>query len=278
MEKVRVALCYDFDRTLSQSDMQNYSFIKSLGMSIDDFWKECQEFSDEHCAHNILSYMYMAIKECKEKGIAPTKEFFMHCGKDIEYYNGVETWFRRINKFAADHDIILEHYIISSGMKEMIEGSTIAKYFKEIYACSYCYDKNGEAFWPSMTLDYTSKTQFLFRINKGTLSPIDQSVNGYMPYAERRIPFENIIYIGDSETDIPAMKLVRAKRGYAIGVYNADNKPEYYSNLINLNRVDYVAKADYSEKSELTGIIKAILETIYHKDKLSKLNLAQKRS
>lgn len=276
MEKIRIAICYDFDKTLSQNDMQNYSFIKSLNMDINEFWKECAEFSTEHGANNIMAYLYMGLKKCKERGIKPTREFFQSCGKDIEYFDGILTWFDRINAFAESKGVELEHYIISSGVKEMIEGSAIAKHFKEIYACTYCYDEKCEAFWPAIDINYTSKTQYLYRINKGILSPNDPRVNSYMPYDERRISFENIIYIGDSETDIPSMKLIRAKKGYAIGVYNDDNLPDYYKALINHNRVDYIAKADYSENSELTSIIKEIIETIYHKDKLKQINRKQR--
>lgn len=278
MEKIKVAICYDFDRTLSQSDMQGYGLIRALNMNINDFWAECAQFSKDHEANNIMSYLYMVLKECKEKGIAPTREFFQSCGKDIEYYAGLDTWFDRINKFGEQKGVEIEHYIISSGMKEIVEGTTLSKYFKEIYACSYCYDEKGEAFWPALELNYTNKTQFLFRINKGIFSPIDASVNGYMSHEERRIPFENIIYIGDSETDIPSMKLLRAKKGYSIGVYDADNLPDYYKTLINQNRVDYIAKADYSAGSELETIIQEIVETIFHKDKLKKINQKQKKN
>ncbi len=278
MDKIRVAICYDFDKTLSQNDMQNYNFIKALNMNIDDFWKECNNFGKTQGANNIMAYMYMGLKKCRERGIAPTRQFFYSCGKDIEYFDGIDTYFDNINAFAKSKGVELEHYIISSGVKEIIEGSKIAKYFKEIYACTYCYDENGEAFWPAIDINYTSKTQFLYRINKGILCPTDPRVNNYMPYEERRIPFENIIYIGDSETDIPSMKLIRAKKGYAIGVYNDEKLPDYYKSLINQDRVDYIAKADYSKDSELTSILKEIIETIYHKDKLKQINRKQRNN
>lgn len=277
MDKIRVAICYDFDKTLSQNDMQSYGFIKRIGMDINDFWAECGKFTSQHMSSNILSYLYMILKKCHEKSIKPTKEFFMDCAKDIEYFNGIDTYFDNLNSFAESKGVILEHYIISSGLKEMIEGSKIAKHFKEIYACSYAYDENGEAFWPAIDINYTNKTQFLYRINKGIYNPTDSSVNSYMAHDERPIPFENIIYIGDSETDIPSMKLLRAKHGISIGVYNADSLPDYYKALINQNRVDYIAKADYSDDSELVNILKEIIETMYHKDKLKKLNLKQRK-
>lgn len=277
MNKIKVAICYDFDKTLSVDDMQSYGFIDDIGMDINNFWAECAEFSNKQGADNISSYLYMGLKKCREKGIKPTREFFYSCGKDIEYFKGIETWFDRINAFAESKGVELEHYIISSGVKEIIEGSNLAKYFKEIYACTYCYDENGEAIWPAIMLNYTNKTQFLYRINKGIFRPNDNSVNNYMPYDDRHIPFENIIYIGDSETDIPSMKLVKSKHGYSIGVYNAEELPQTHQNLLNLDRVDYIARADYSENSELNKIIQEIIETIYHKTILKEINKKQRK-
>lgn len=274
MEKTKIAICYDFDKTLSLLDMQSYGYIKNIKMDINDFWKCCDKFEQLQSCDAVISYMHQMIAKCKEAGIKPTKEFFNSCANGIEYFDGVETWFERINKFADENGVELEHYIISSGLKEIIEGTSIAKYFKQIYACSYCYDDNSEAFWPAITINSTNKTQFLFRINKGIFNVCDASVNNYTPHDERYIPFENIIYIGDSSTDIPSMKLIRSKNGVAIGVYH--NISEYYKNLINQNRVDYIAKADYTEGSELDTIIKELIETIYHKNKLHYINKQQK--
>lgn len=276
MEKTRIAICYDFDKTLSRKDMQCYGFAKHIDENIDDFWQECSRFSEQHNADNIMSYMYMMLRKCEQKGILPTRKFFNDCGKDIDFFDGVAEWFENINKFAESKNVILEHYIISSGVKEIIEGTSIAKYFKAIFACSYCYDKDGNAFWPALNINYTSKTQYLYRINKGLLNCIDDSVNDYMSYDDRRIPFENIIYIGDSQTDIPSMKLLRAKHGSSIGVYDADDLPDYYKTLINQSRVDYIARANYTIDSELSHIIREIIETIYHKDVLRKINLEQR--
>ncbi len=276
MEKIKMAICYDFDKTLSVDNMQSYSFIKALNMNIGDFWKECNDFSNKTGADGILSYMFMSLKKCKENNIAPTREFFASCGKDIQYFDGIDTWFDRINAFAEKNGIELEHYIISSGIKEIIEGTAIAKYFKEIYACSYCYDEKGNAVWPATDINYTNKTQYIYRVNKGILKANDDSVNDYMNYEDRRIPFENIIYIGDSETDIPSMKLLRSKNGFSISVYNNSNLPDYYKALLSHNRVDYIARADYSKGSELEMIIHQIIKAIYHKDKLRTLNRKQR--
>lgn len=276
MDRIKIAICYDFDKTLSLSDMQEYGFMKQINMQTSDFWDYCTEFEHRHSCDRILTYMKCMIDKCKENGIKPTKEFFKSCATEIEYFEGVETWFERINTFAEEKGVELEHYIISSGLKEIIEGTPLAKYFKEIYACSYCYDKNGEAFWPAIAINYTNKTQFLYRINKGVFNVCDNSVNNYTLHDERYIPFENIIYIGDSSTDIPSMKLIRSKNGCSIGVYHSIS--EYYKNLLNQNRVDYIAKADYQEGSELDSIIKEVIETMYHKNKLRIINKRQKSS
>lgn len=276
MEKTKIAICYDFDKTLSRLDMQCYGFAKHVNENIDDFWRDCQKFSEEHKADNIMSYMFMMLKKCKEKGIAPTKAFFRKCGVDVEFFDGVQQWFDYINDFAKSKGVEIEHYIISSGVKEIIEGTSIAKYFDVIYACSYCYDKDNCAFWPALDVNYTNKTQYLYRINKGLLDSIDNSVNDYMSYDDRRIPFENIIYIGDSQTDIPSMKLLRAKHGTSIAVYDAESSPNYCETLINQNRVDYIARADYRCNSELSNIICRVIESIYHKDVLRKISLKQR--
>ena len=269
MEKLKIAICYDFDKTLSETDMQNYSFMKNLNISIDEFWNECDVFENIHCSDSILTYLYVTLLKCRENGVKPTKDFFLSCGKDVKFFPGVLKWFDRINEFGKNIGVEIEHYIISSGIKEN---------FKEIYACNFCYDYKGEAFWPAVSIDYTNKTQFLFRINKGILTQNDSSVNDYMPHEIRRIPFENMIYIGDSRTDIPSMKLIRSKGGFAIGVYNDDISPIYYKELINLNRVDYIAKADYQKDSELCKIIEQIIQLMQHKYILKKLNHKQKQS
>ena len=274
MQTTKIAICYDFDHTLSLEDMQGYGLIQSFKMTPDQFWKECREFEAACGSNYIMSYMYKILEKCNQFKIAPTRKFFASTARDIEYFKGVKTWFSRINNFAKEHGVELSHYIISSGLKEIVEGTPIAKYFTQIFACEYCYNQDGIAFWPSQTIDYTAKTQYLYRINKGILTPNDKRVNSYIPHELRPIAFENMIYIGDSETDIPAMKLIKAKGGTAIGVYESNS--DYYRALINQARVDYIAKADYTENSELTAIIKEIILSIYHKDNLKKINLSQR--
>lgn len=277
MERAKVALVYDFDKTLSTNDMQSFGFIQDLNMSVDDFWDKCEEFSKEHNAENILTYMYLMIKYFKQKNMPLTREYLQSCGKSVEFFDGVETWFNNINEFGQKIGVDVEHYVISSGQKEIIEGTSIAKYFKEIYAGYYCYE-NNEAVWPALALNYTNKTQFLYRINKGINDVRDNRVNEEMPHEQRRIPFSNIIYIGDSATDIPCMRLVMKNGGTSIGLYQKGTKNEkYLHDLLLRDRINFVAKADYTKDSEFDLLIKELLEKIKYQNNLQNINLAQKK-
>ena len=261
-----VALVYDFDKTLSTDDMQNFSFIPSIGMEPDKFWEDTKALSDKTGMERILSYMYVMIEKCKEKGIPLTKEFLNKLGKEVRLYDGVTTWFSRINSYAEELGVKVEHYIISSGNKEIIEGTSIAKEFKEIYACEFLYDDNDIAIWPKVTINYTSKTQFLFRISKGALNRTDDvKVNSRLD--SRRIPFENMMYLGDGLTDIPCMTLIKEKGGKSIAIYPAGQK-EKVSFLFEDERVNYVCRGDYSANSNLEKIVKLFIQQISISDTL----------
>lgn len=270
--KPKIALIYDFDKTLSPKDMQAYGYIDKLGVSENKFWDKCEEFCKKNKADSILGYMYVMVDEYKKQNINLTKQTLVDCGKNIELYNGVKTWFDRINGYAKSVGVNVEHYIVSSGIKEMIEGTEIAKYFKEIYAGYFVYNENNQPVWPAIAINYTNKTQYIYRINKGILNVNDNSVNDHMDHDIRPIPMTNMIYIGDSATDIPCMRLIMKSGGYAIGVYKEGEKSEQYlSHLINENRINFTAKTDYSKNSELEKIIKEIISTIKHKDNLKQL-------
>jgi len=273
-----VALMYDFDKTLSTNDMQNYSFIPSLGIDSTDFWKETDEIAKAENMDGTLAYLYMMLKKAKAKDIPIRREDFVKLGHEIEYFNGVVTWFERINEYGRERDIDIEHYVISSGLQEIIEGSSIYKYFKKTYACEFMYDVNGIAVWPKNVVNYTSKTQFLFRINKGVLDIYDdKTVNTYIPDNQRRVPFRNMIYIGDGLTDVPCMKLVKANGGQSVAVFREQNK-ETANKLMMEKRVDFITEADYSENSELDIIIKTIIDKMAVVDKLTELHRKHKNS
>lgn len=261
-----VGLVYDFDKTLSTDDMQNFSFIPAVGMDPDTFWGSTKALTEKTGMEKILSYMYVMIEKCKEKGIPLTKEYLQKLGKEVKLYDGVTTWFSRINSYAEELGVKVEHYIVSSGNKEIIEGTSIAKEFKEIYGCEFLYGDDGIAIWPKVTINYTSKTQFLFRISKGALKRTDDvKVNSRL--GAHRIPFENIMYLGDGLTDIPCMTLVKEKGGKSIAIYPSGQK-EKVSFLFEDERVNYVCRGDYSANSNLEKIVKLFIQQISISDTL----------
>ena len=274
-EKTLVALIYDFDKTLCDKDMQEYSFIPDLGMNAKEFWKKTTEFTDKEKMDKILACMYMMLNEAKKINKNITKEYLNSLGKDINYFPGINDWFEKINKYAENLNIKIEHYIVSSGLKEIIEGTSISKYFKEIYACEFLYDDNGYAIWPKISVNYTTKTQFLSRINKGVLDiSNDKLLNKKMLDEDRRISTKNMIYLGDGFTDIPSMRMTRETGGYAIAVYQNNDK-KIVNDLLNDNRIDFYAKADYRENCEIDMLIKNILKDISIKQKLKKIHNSQ---
>lgn len=265
-KKIKMAICYDFDGTLAPGNMQEYGFTEKVGYANPkDFWKKAADIAKEQHADGILAYMQLMIEESKSKHVPFTREDFKKYGKGIKLFKGVEEWFDRISAYAAGKDIELKHFIISSGLKEMIEGSSIAEKFEKIYASRFMYDADGAAQWPAIALNYTTKTQFLYRINKGVLDETDnKTINEYTPLEKRDIPFENMVYIGDGETDIPCMKMVKISGGHSIAVYppHVDGAKEKIKHLITDDRVNIIAAADYSENAEIDLYLKAVINKI----------------
>lgn len=263
MKQLKMALMYDFDKTLSPKDMQEYGFISSLGVKPEAFWKEVSDFSKKNKMDGILTYLYMMLKKAEEHGQSIRKEDFVQLGKSVELFPNVETWFERINAYALSKGLILEHYIISSGVTEIIEGTSIAHHFKKIYACKYLYNPSGMACWPATAVNYTTKTQYIYRVNKGILDENNHvDLNLFTPEEKRPIPFSRMIYLGDGLTDVPCMKLVKANGGHAIAIYRnkAKSSKDLAKQLVQDQRVDFIANADYGEQSELDTIIKAIID------------------
>lgn len=261
---LRVAVCYDFDGTLAAGNMQEYGFMKRLQITPEAFWQKSDEWAKENNADRNLSYMKLMLDEAKTRHIAFRKEDFAKCGEDLSYFKGVKEWFNRVNAYALSKGIILEHYIISSGLEEILDGSEIAKEFKKMYACRFAYNEYGEAVWPARIVGYTEKTQYLFRINKGCLDPNDMSVNALMPKDERPVPFEHMIYFGDGETDIPSMSMVKRMGGYAVAVYQprCQSSKARASQLYEDGRVNIYAPADYSENHKLDRYVKHVIDKI----------------
>ncbi|WP_034475289.1 HAD family hydrolase [Butyrivibrio proteoclasticus] len=278
-DKPVVAICYDFDKTLSPNDMQAQGYIQSVGYDVDEFWKDSNSVAFANEMDQNLAYMYKMLDEARGKFVF-NKQALMDYGSKVELFKGVEEWFDRIRQYGADNGVIVEHYIISSGLKEMIEGTSIAKkgVFEQIYANSFYYDNRGEVKWPAQVVNYTNKTQFLFRIEKGVLNPNDPMVNDYIPLEEVRIPFRNMIYIGDSDTDVPCMRLVNAYGGHSIGVYNSEtgDKTKVYK-MMQEDRIRFFAPADYTEGSELDCLVKAIIDRTQANEKLHDIHNKMKR-
>ena len=257
-----IALMYDFDKTLCAKDMQEYSFIPNIGMDASEFWSEANKLSVKNGMDRILAYMYLMMKLAKKNDLPITKKSFQELGKDVILYKGVKTWFRRINEYAKSLGVEVEHYIISSGLREIIEGTSIAKEFKKIYACEFHYNERGNADWPQQTVNFTTKTQFLFRISKGVLEVLDDvKLNTKIPDEERRIPYQNMIYFGDGLTDVPCMKLVKQYGGHSIAIYHKNQKHKVEP-LLRDERVNFISESNYSENSPLELIVKQIIKKI----------------
>ena len=257
-----LAICYDFDKTLSPDDMQAQGFIQSLGYEVPAFWQEVNEFAVAHEMDSNLAYMLKMVEKAQEQHQEFSRQTLAAYGAEVRLFEGVEDWFERIRAYGAEQGVLVEHYIISSGLKEMIEGTQIARNgaFEKIYASSFYFDSTGKAVWPAQVINYTSKTQFLFRIEKGVLDFNDNGVNEYFSPDHIRVPFRNMVYIGDSDTDIPCMKLVNTYGGHSVGVYDPTTRDKCkVQKMLRDRRVRYYAGADYRKDSELDRLMKEII-------------------
>ncbi len=263
--KPTVALVYDFDGTLSPGNMQEYDFLQEVGITDSaEFWAQNDEDARRNDASNILCCMKLILEKSQSARKPIKRGSFQKYGQGVQFYKGVTEWFDLINEFGRQEGLNIEHYIISSGIKEMIEGTPIAKHFKKIFACTFLYNENDVACWPAVAVDFTSKVQFLWMINKGVDKVADNSeINKYIPDEERAVPFKHIVYMGDGFTDVPCMKLVKQNGGKSIAIFNPDGgsltTPE---NLIKDNRVNFICPGDYTRGGPLHTMIQAILRKI----------------
>lgn len=272
---LRAALIYDFDGTLAPGNIQEHSLLPNfLGVAVSDFWDHVAEEKRAHNADEILVYLRLLIEHARRNGLQITREILAEHGACTPLFQGVDTWFERIDAHAAEQGLMLEHYVVSSGNEEMIRGSSIGSKFRTIFASRYLYDKDGNAIWPAVAVNYTTKTQYLFRINKGVDNAWDnEPVNRFIPMGERPVPFQRMIYFGDGDTDIPSMKMVRHQGGHSIAVFDPERwsaanpavretvKTKAYK-LIAEDRAHFVVPADYQDGSQLDVTVKGILGRI----------------
>ncbi len=259
-----VALVYDFDGTLAPGNMQEFGLLQSFGYNDpNEFWNLCDQIAKTNDAGGIAVVMYAIQAEAQRAGLRCTRDLLRNFGKDVQFFPGVEQWFEHINAYAKEIGVNVKHYINSSGIKEMVEGCAIANNFENIYACTYLYDSNGDACWPAVVVDYTKKTQFLFKINKGIREVSDRvRINEFVPSDERPVPFTRMIYFGDGETDIPCMRTVKSNGGYSFAVYGNDKKRALAQQLLEEGRVNFACAADYTTNGEIIKIVMRILDKI----------------
>ena len=273
-----IALLYDFDKTLCTTDMEDYTFIPALGMTPREFWGIANGFGQENRMDALLAYMYTMIAECKKRNIRMDRDYLVQCGKAMELFPGVRDWFSRINAFGESLGVQVEHYVLSSGLKEIIEGSGISHEFREIYACEFFYNEEGLATWPKLDVNFTNKTQFVYRINKGVLDVAeDRRLNDSMPDDSKRVPFTNMIYMGDGLSDVPCMKMMQAYGGQAIAVYQEANRAGV-EELLRRGRVDFIFPADYSAGTALEQTVCNIIRKMAIADALGAERGQQMRS
>ena len=274
-KKPIVALVYDYDGTLSPGNMQEFGFIQAVGSTPEEFWRMSDSIAIGQDASNVLAYMKLMFDEAHKNGIKLRREDFLRFGRDIQLFDGVREWFRLINEYGKANGVVIEHYINSSGLKEIIEGSPIAQEFKHIFAGTFIYDEAGEAQWPGIAVDYTAKTQFLFKISKGIFSSRDnKQVNESMAEDKKRIPFTHMIYFGDGDTDVPCMKIVGMFGGHSIAVYDPENerKRATAAKLKRQGRVAFAVPAVYTPDGAAYRVVTAIIDKIKADWVLSRLS------
>jgi haloacid dehalogenase-like hydrolase len=261
-----IALVYDFDGTLSPQPMQEYTVLPKIGVEPAQFWAMVNREARETESDPMLVYMRHIIEALEREQVDVKREDFAAMASAIEYFPGVATWFTRVNAYVKKRSrgqVKLAHYLISAGQKEILDGVSIRKHFKRIYASEYHFNHHGVATFPKLLVTDTLKTQFLFRINKG-LELVTESINEHMPEAERPIPFANIIYVGDGMTDVPSMALTKKSGGHTVAVFDPKSEKQraICMKLLEAGRADFIAEADYRKSSKLSRRVELLLDAI----------------
>ena len=261
-----IALVYDFDGTLSPQPMQEYTVLPKIGVEPGEFWAMVNREARETESDPMLVYMRHIIEALERVRVDVKREDFAAMADAIEYFPGVPTWFERMNAYVKRRSrgqVKLQHYLISAGQKEILDGVSIRRHFKRIYASEYHFNHHGVATFPKLLVTDTMKTQFLFRINKG-LEGLNESINEHMPEALRPIPFQNIIYVGDGMTDVPSMALTKKSGGHTVAVYNPKKESQraICEKLLHAGRADFLAEADFRKASKLSRRVELLLDAV----------------
>jgi phosphoserine phosphatase len=262
---VPVAIAYDFDGTLAPGNMQEHVFLPKLGLDARAFWERSNALATEQQGDRILAYMHRMLVEAAHADVPVRREDWAAHGAGITLFPGVETWFDRVNAAGAARGLAVEHYIISSGLRELIEGTPIRRHFRAVFASGFLYNASGAAIAPAIAVNYTTKTQYLFRINKDAMDLADDTaVNAYVPEHQRRVPFRNMVFVGDGDTDIPCFRTVKEMGGHSVAVFPAEDagRAARTRHLIAEGRVHCAVPADYREGGELERRIIAILDLL----------------
>jgi hypothetical protein len=264
-----IAVVYDYDQTLSPNYMQEEVLFPAFGIDARRFWKKCQELVANEGYENELAYMRVMLEYLDID--RPTNARLRELGRELRFYPGLPEMFEDFNAGLLTpqheaHGIRLEHYIISSGLKALIDGSRVAPHVKAVFGCEFAEDAQGRITFPKRVISHTQKTQYLFRINKGLLE-LSQDVNDHMPAEVRPVPFEHMIYVGDGPTDVPCFAVVRQNGGHAIAVYNpADETRSSFKKCYQLtthaNRVRHIAPADFRAGSHLRLLLEQMVEDV----------------
>ena len=261
-----IALVYDFDGTLSPQPMQEYTVLPRLNIAPREFWKRVNDEALATESDMMLVYMRHILESLDRQKIAVKREDFAKMARAIRYFPGVEGWFGRVNDYVRRKSagkVKLHHYVISAGQKEILDGVSIRRHFRRIYASEYHFNHHGVATFPKLLVTDTLKTQFLFRINKGK-EAVTESINEHMPESQRPIPFQNMIYVGDGMTDVPSMALTKKSGGHTVAVYNESKEREkaICVKLLDAGRADFVAEADYRKGSKLSKRMALLLDAV----------------
>ena len=259
---IPMAICYDFDKTLLPEYTTDYGFLQAIGMDRNKFQERFGSEIKKYAGDFTVVFLKLILDLLKEHGLSTKEADIQEFSKNLAFFPGLLTWFDRINAYALTCGIKMEHFIISAGLRELIEKCKIAPYFREIFASSYLYDDNGDAAWPRVCINDANKTQYLFRISKGILDVTDMSINRRMKHHDRAVHFENMIYIGDGDTDIPCMTVVKERGGHSIAVFDPNDlmAESIATHFLSEDRVNVVAPADYSEGSEIDLFVKGVIE------------------